>query len=65
MSLHEMKYWRNIVNKATDKMFSNLILAALEGGFPGSVWSGSTELTSVGIGVTFSVSRHEGNPVNR
>ena len=63
-SLQEMKCLKNIVNKATAKTSENWILAALEGGFPGTVSSGYTEPTSVGYGVVSSVSRHKGNPVN-
>ena len=61
-----MKCLKNIVhvNKATAKTSENWILAALEGGFFGTVSSGSTEMTSVGYGVVSSVSRHKGNPVN-
>ena len=52
-----------MANKARAIMSSNWTFAALEGGFPGTVWSGSTEITSVGIVVVSSVSRHSGNPV--
>lgn len=52
-----------IAIKTTTIMFENWILAALEIEFPGLVWSGSTDLTSVGMVVVSSVTRHKGNPV--